>query len=59
VGVSYATSEPSYERISGLTFATVTDEQKSESRASWSLRDVVGSATVLILILMAYLYFRG
>jgi SSS family solute:Na+ symporter len=59
VGVSYATSEPSYKRISGLTFATVTDEHRAESRASWSRRDVLGSAAVLVMILMAYLYFRG
>jgi SSS family solute:Na+ symporter len=57
--VSYATKEPAYERISGLTFATVTDEHRAASRASWSARDVLGSAAVLILILMAYLYFRG
>jgi len=59
VVVSYATKEPAYERISGLTFATVTDEHRAASRASWSARDVLGSAAVLILILMAYLYFRG
>ena len=59
VVVSYATATPSYERISGLTFATVTDEHRAESRASWDRRDVLGSAAVLILILMAYLYFRG
>jgi SSS family solute:Na+ symporter len=59
VAVSYATKEPSYDRISGLTFATVTEEHRVESRASWSLRDVLGSAAVLVLILLAYLYFRG
>jgi len=59
VGVSYATAEPSYERISGLTFATVTDEHRAASRASWDRRDVLGSAAVLVMILMAYLYFRG
>ncbi|MFH1763226.1 MAG: Na+/glucose cotransporter, partial [Gemmatimonadota bacterium] len=59
VGVSYATAEPSYERISGLTFATVTDEHRAESRASWDRRDVIGSVVVLVMILMAYLYFRG
>ena len=36
-----------------------TDEQKAESRASWGRRDVLGSAAVLVMILMAYLYFRG
>jgi SSS family solute:Na+ symporter len=59
VGVSYATSQPSYGRISGLTFATVTDEHRRQSRASWGRPDVLGSAAVLIMILMAYLYFRG
>jgi SSS family solute:Na+ symporter len=59
VGVSYATPEPSYEKISGLTFATVTDEDRAESRASWDQRDVIGSVAVLVMILMAYLYFRG
>jgi SSS family solute:Na+ symporter len=59
IGVSYATAEPSYERISGLTYATVTDEHRTESRASWDRRDVLGSATVLVLIVIAYLYFRG
>jgi SSS family solute:Na+ symporter len=59
VVVSYMTAAPSYERISGLTFATVTDEQRAETRASWGHRDIVGSAVVLVIILMAYLYFRG
>jgi len=59
VGVSYATEAPAYERIKGLTFATVTEEQRAESRHSWSSIDVIGSAIVLILILLAYLYFRG
>ena len=59
IGVSYATEEPDYERISGLTYATVTDEHRTESRGSWDLRDVAGSVLVLVLIAMAYLYFRG
>jgi SSS family solute:Na+ symporter len=57
--VSYMTKEPSYEKISGLTYGTVTLEHKKESRASWSAGDVVASALVLILILGAYLYFTG
>jgi len=59
VVVSYATTGPSDAKISGLTFATVTDEHRAESRASWDRRDVLGSAAVLVMILMAYLYFRG
>jgi SSS family solute:Na+ symporter len=59
VGVSYATREPTYEHISGLTYATVTDEHRARSRGSWDYRDVVGSAIVLVMITLAYLYFRG
>jgi SSS family solute:Na+ symporter len=56
--VSYATAPPSYEKISGLTYGTVTAEHKMESRASWRVGDVLASAVVLVLILAAYLYFR-
>jgi SSS family solute:Na+ symporter len=59
VGVSYATPPPAEEQIQGLTFATTTDEQRAASRASWNRNDVIASAVVLLLILMAYLYFRG
>jgi SSS family solute:Na+ symporter len=59
VGVSYATRPPAYDRISGLTYATVSDEHRAESRASWDYRDVLGSAFVLLMITLAYLYFRG
>lgn len=59
VGVSYATREPTYEHISGLTYATVTDEHRAQSRGSWDYRDVLGSVLVLVMITLAYLYFRG
>ena len=57
--VSYLTPEPAAERLVGLTFATVTPEQRAQSRASWTRADVIMSAAVLLLILAAYLYFRG
>jgi SSS family solute:Na+ symporter len=50
---------PSYERISGLTYATLNDEHRRLSRGSWDWRDVAASAVVLLAILAAYLYFRG
>ncbi len=59
VGVSYATREPVYSKISGLTFGTLTDAQRSESRRSWGWGDVVASVAVLVAILAAYLYFTG
>lgn len=57
--VSYMTEAPSYEKISGLTYGTITAEQKKESRASWSAVDVITSVSVVVLILVAYLYFVG
>ncbi|MCB9331677.1 MAG: sodium/solute symporter [Lewinellaceae bacterium] len=59
VGVSYATEKPSYEHISGLTFGTVTADQKAETRSSYTRNDVLMSVLVILLILAAYLYFNG
>jgi SSS family solute:Na+ symporter len=57
--VSYLTEPPSYDKISGLTYGTITAEQRKESRASWTAADIVASGVVLALILAAYLYFTG
>ncbi len=59
VVVSWLTSVPSYERISGLTYGTVSDEHRRLTRGSWDWRDVAASAVVLLAILAAYLYFNG
>jgi SSS family solute:Na+ symporter len=59
IAVSYATEEPDYEKIGGLTFSTMTQEHRDESRSSWDWKDVTGSVVVLVLILAAYLYFQG
>lgn len=57
--VSYVTEAPAYAKISGLTYGTVTEEHKKESRSSWTAWDVASSGIVLLLILLAYLYFTG
>jgi len=57
--VSYMTEPPDYEQIQGLTYSTETDEHRQLSRSSWSRRDVVASAGVLVAIVLAYLYFSG
>ena len=59
LAVSYSTEAPAYERISGLTYGTVTEEHKKGSRASWNKWDVISSALVIVLIVAAYLYFVG
>jgi SSS family solute:Na+ symporter len=57
--VSYMTEVPNYKKISGLTYATRTKQDKKVTRASWNKWDVVTSCTVLLIILGAYLYFVG
>jgi SSS family solute:Na+ symporter len=57
--VSYMTAPPSPKQLSGLTYATVTPEQRRISRASWNHWDLVTSGVVLALILAAYIYFNG
>jgi SSS family solute:Na+ symporter len=59
VVVSYMTEAPNEEQLVGLTFSTVTKEQKAYTRGSWSRRDVAVSVLVVALIAGVYLYFRG
>jgi SSS family solute:Na+ symporter len=59
IGVSYATEAPAPERIQGLTYGTVTAEQKRKTRESWSWGDMAASVGVVAAILAAYLYFMG
>jgi SSS family solute:Na+ symporter len=59
IAVSYATESPSYEKIRGLTYGTVTVEDRRQSRTSWTYKEVVFSGIVLVLITAAYLYFTG
>jgi SSS family solute:Na+ symporter len=59
IAVSYATEAPAEDRLTGLTYATVTDEHRLESRRSWGRTEVLASAVVVLLILAAYLYFNG
>jgi SSS family solute:Na+ symporter len=59
IAVSYLTSPPPAEKINGLTFGTVTEQDRLLSRSSWDWRDVAVSTLVLVAIVTAYLYFTG
>lgn len=59
VVVSYASEEPPAIKIDGLTVSTVSDEQRTQTRASYQTIDIVISVVVVVLILAAYLYFTG
>ena len=58
IGVSYATPPPPLP-LAGLTFATVTTEQRAASRASWNQWDVIWTVGLLAVIVAAYVYFTG
>lgn len=57
--VSLMTQKPDYSKMVGLTYGTVTQEHREQSRSSWNGWDVFFSAVVLGIILSVYLYFRG
>ncbi|MEX2435599.1 MAG: sodium:solute symporter, partial [Balneolaceae bacterium] len=48
VGVSYMTKPPDYSKISGLTFGTLSDTDRSENRGSWNWLDA--STSVLLIV---------
>ena len=60
VGVSYATAPPPAEKqLVGLTYETVTEDQRRETRRSWNQWDVINTCIVVGLIIAAYIYFSG
>jgi len=59
VVVSYTSPAPSYERIKGLTFGTQSAEDIADTKASYTMSDVIWSVAVVVLIIVAYVYFSG
>jgi len=57
--VSYATAPPDYAKISGLTYSTLSSEDRRASRMTWNLKDALLSVLLIVIILAVYLYFRG
>jgi solute:Na+ symporter, SSS family len=57
--VSYMSREPDYSQFAGLTYGTESEQDRAETRASWSGLDVAASVGLLVIIVTAYLYFTG
>ena len=57
--VSYATKPPDYAKISGLTFSTLSVQDRNENRASWNWKDVALSILMILCIIAIYMYFTG
>jgi solute:Na+ symporter, SSS family len=57
--VSYATKQPDYAKIGGLTYSTLTEQDRKEMRATWTIKDVLLSLLLIALIIAIYTYFTG
>ena len=59
IGVTLSTSEPNYNDIIGLSFGTLTEDQKHENKNSYEFSDVLLSVILVILIIGVLSYFTG
>jgi SSS family solute:Na+ symporter len=57
VATSLLTPEPSGDQVKGLTYGSLSDEDRKEIRSSWGMAEVLGTAIVLGLVAGVYLYF--
>ena len=57
VVASMLTAAPDAQKISGLTYSTLTREHREADKASVGLPDILGTVIVLGLVLAIYLYF--
>lgn len=57
--VSYATKAPEYSKIGGLTFSTLSKQDRMENRSSWNWKDVILSILLVVAIIIIYMYFTG
>ena len=58
-GVSLLTEAPDYNKISGITFGTISDAEKASSKESRTKGDIVASAVLVAIIIAIYAYFTG
>jgi SSS family solute:Na+ symporter len=59
VSVSLATAEPDYKRISGLSFGTLTAEDKAISKGSYTTADIILSVILVVMVIFVLSYFTG
>jgi SSS family solute:Na+ symporter len=59
VGVSLATPKPLPEKVMGLTYRTLSAEQRAANRTSYNTLDILLSLIVLGIVVAVMLAFRG
>lgn len=57
--VSLSTAKPSLQQIQGLTWGTLSPEQKAEAKSSFSKWDVIVSVLLALVVISVLVYFRG
>jgi SSS family solute:Na+ symporter len=57
--VSLATPAPSPEQIKGLTYSSLTEEQKQANRNSYNMWDIVLSLIVIGIVAFIMISFTG
>ena len=59
IAVSLATNPPNYELIRGLSFGTLTSEDKELSKDSYTTTDIVLSIVLVVIVIAILAYFTG
>ena len=59
IGVSLATNPPNYELIKGLSFGTLTAEDKAASKGSYTTMDIILSVLLIIIVIGILSFFTG
>ena len=59
VSVTLSTTEPEYSKIVGLSFGTLTKEQKLENKNSYEKVDLILSVILVIIVVVILNYFAG
>ena len=57
--VSLLTEKPTDEQLEGLTFGTITEEQKLANKNSYNWKDIVASILIVILVIFIMISFTG
>lgn len=59
IGTSLATTAPNYETIKGLSFGTLSAEDKQLAKKSYDTIDVVLSVLLVVIVIGILMYFTG
>ena len=57
--VSLLTEKPSEEQLAGLTFGTITPEQKAANKNSYDWKDIAASILIVALVIFIMISFTG